>query len=126
MDVLKAQSDDQVSNLWHLQIGGFAGDGKYRLARFGAETDDPQQWMFDHQAEVQAAIDVGQRDPVRETRPDLEMLAGEADAEIGWLNETIPQIDTMAAVQVRDVVKRLAQENLRQIKAWKYIFRRLA
>lgn len=60
-----------------------------------------------------------------ERRVDFDELANRAIAEIEWLNDTIPQIDTMTAAQVRGVVKRLAQENLRQIKAWRYIFNRL-
>lgn len=60
-----------------------------------------------------------------QNRIDFDELADKAASEIQWLNDTIPQIDTMTAAQVRDVVKRLAQENLRQINAWRYIFRRL-
>lgn len=54
---------------------------------------------------------------------EQEVMATE---EIDWLNDIIPQIDTMTAAEVRNVVKRLAQENLRQIKAWRYVFRRFA
>jgi len=125
MKILKCQLDDWIGALWHLQIGGVAGDGRYRLARFSVETADPQQWMLDNQTEVQVAIDVGQHDPVRETRPDFDELGDKADAEVNWLGTMIPNIDTMIGEEVRDVVKRLAQENLQTIKAWRYILRRL-
>lgn len=60
-----------------------------------------------------------------QSRVDFGELANLADAEIGWLEATIPQIDTMALEDLRSVLQRLAQENLRQIKAWRYLFRRL-
>lgn len=59
-----------------------------------------------------------------QSRLDLAALAEQAAGEIEWLAETIPDIDTMTAAEVRDVVRRLAQENLRMIKAWRYAIRR--
>ena len=56
---------------------------------------------------------------------DFDALASQADTEVNWLENTIPQIDTMDIESLRGVLLRLAQENLRQIKAWKYLFRRL-
>lgn len=55
---------------------------------------------------------------------DFDALADQADAEIDWLEAAIPQIDTMTQEKLQGVILRLAQENLRQIKAWRYLFRR--
>jgi hypothetical protein len=49
---------------------------------------------------------------------DFEALAELAEAEIAWLVETIPTI-------ADPIVRRIAQENLRMIRAWRYVFRRL-
>lgn len=56
-------------------------------------------------------------------RVDFKALADAVDAEIDWLNATIPNIDTMTALEVRAVVKRLAQENREMMKAWRYVLR---
>lgn len=61
----------------------------------------------------------------QEARARFDELAEKAAAEIAWLEETIPQIDTMTAAEVRAVVKRLARENMETIRAWRYVFRRL-
>ena len=60
-----------------------------------------------------------------QSRVDFGELANLADAEIEWLETTIPQIDDMAFGDLRTVLLRLARENLRQIKAWRYLFRKL-
>lgn len=60
-----------------------------------------------------------------QSRVDFGALADQANTEIDWLNATIPQIDTMTLEDLRAVLKRIAQENLKQIKAWRYLFRRL-
>jgi len=58
----------------------------------------------------------------RGTFDDLEIRAG---AEIAWLEATIPTIDSADLPTLRAILKRLAQQNLRSIKAWRYVFRRL-
>lgn len=57
-------------------------------------------------------------------RADFEELEQQIQGELGWLDATIPNIQTMTATQVRDVVYRLALENRQMIRAWKYIIRR--
>jgi len=52
-------------------------------------------------------------------------LEARADAEIAWLESVIPTIDTADLVTLRAVLRRLAQQNLRSIAAWRYVFRRL-
>jgi NCAIR mutase (PurE)-related protein len=71
---------------------------------------------FDPIAE-QAALDAE-----RDTRRGL---AGAIQAELDYLEATIPGIDAMTAAQVRAVVKRLAQENLSVLKLLRYVYRRL-
>jgi hypothetical protein len=61
----------------------------------------------------------------QQTRVDFDALAGKAANEIAWLEATIPGIGQMTAAQVRDVVARLARENLEMIRAWRYVLRRL-
>lgn len=61
----------------------------------------------------------------RQSRIDLVALADKADAEIEWLNETIPNIPTMTGAEVREVVLRIAREQREELRAWRYIFRRL-
>lgn len=82
---------------------------------------DPEEGIYSYDP----TLDDPEYPGFTESRLDFNALADLADSEIDWLNETIPQIDVMTAERVRDVVKRLAQENLRQVKAWRYIFRRL-
>jgi hypothetical protein len=58
-------------------------------------------------------------------RDKMEDLLGAAEAELEWLDENIPLIGTMNAVQVRTVVNRLAQENRQMIRAWRYVLNRM-
>lgn len=60
-----------------------------------------------------------------QTRIDFDALVEKATAEIEWLDETIPDIPTMTGAEVRNVVHRIAREQRMEIKAWRYIFRRL-
>jgi len=57
----------------------------------------------------------------RDTFDDLETRAA---AEIAWLESAIPAIDAADLETLRAVLKRLAQQNLRSIKAWRYAWRR--
>lgn len=58
-------------------------------------------------------------------RDKMTDLQTAASSELDYLDTTIPTIDTMTDVQVRDVVKRLAQENRQMIRAWQYVLNRL-
>jgi hypothetical protein len=60
-----------------------------------------------------------------QVRKDFEALADKAAAEVAWLEETIPQIETMTLEELRGVLKRLARENAETIRAWRYVIRRL-
>jgi len=77
---------------------------------------------------------IGDRDPTLDNpawsaltnaHVDFDELADLANSEVAWLENVIPQIATMDMENLRTVLQRLAQENLRQIKAWHYLFRRL-
>jgi hypothetical protein len=52
-------------------------------------------------------------------------LLGNSHTEVAWLEETIPQIETMTLEELRGVLKRLARENMECIRAWRYVIRRL-
>lgn len=57
---------------------------------------------------------------------DLVDLKDTIESEIAWLETTIPLIDGMDAAQVRSLVKRLAQENLGELRAWRYLLNRFS
>lgn len=59
-------------------------------------------------------------------RLDLADLGRQVAAELAWLDTTVSSIDDYAAAQVRDVVKRLAQENRAVLRALRFVVRRLA
>lgn len=59
-------------------------------------------------------------------RLDLADLGRQVAVELAWLDSTIAGIDGYAAAQVRDVVKRLAQENRAILRALRFVVRRLA
>ena len=59
------------------------------------------------------------------SRVDFDALADKADNEVDWLETAIPQIETATLDQLRTLLQRLARQNLEQIKAWRYLFRRL-
>jgi len=61
-----------------------------------------------------------------QSRIDFDALADKASSEIKWLNETIPDIPAMTGAEVRDVVHRIAREQREELRAWRYIFRRLS
>lgn len=60
-----------------------------------------------------------------EARDVFDDLEAQADAEIAWLEAAIPTIGTADLAALRAILKRVAQENLREIRAWRYLFRRL-
>lgn len=58
-------------------------------------------------------------------KADLGSLEADIAGELVWLADTLATIDTMTNTQVRNVVKRLLQEQQRELKAWRYVIRRL-
>lgn len=60
-----------------------------------------------------------------EARGIFNDLEAQATTEIAWLEAAIPTIDSADLATLRLVLKRIAQENLREIRAWRYLFRRL-
>lgn len=93
------------------------------------EWDGPPPALGDLEGSVLPDIDPTLTDPEYQNklqqRRDFEDLESQVMAEIQWLSEIIPGIDTMTATEVRDVVKRLAKQNRQMIKAWRYVIRRL-
>jgi hypothetical protein len=55
----------------------------------------------------------------------LQDIETAATAEIQWLNDTIPLVDTMTLEELRTTFKRVMQEQRQEIRAWRYVFRRL-
>jgi len=136
MEILKQQFGED--ELWHIQVGGIAADGKYRVNATSVEYDDPETWLAEHQAEAQALVDAGQHDLLRETRPDFDALAGKVTTEIEWLDEQIPRleaaiptIDAMTLAELRTYIGELSEGLLRvlheqreELRAWRYLLRR--
>lgn len=87
MDIIRQQQDDNPA-VWHFKIGGFAGDGLYRLADLSRETTSPADWLAANQVEAQAAIDGG----VFNEEHDLQRRAGIAVVDFrnlpGWASWT--------------------------------------
>lgn len=77
------------------------------------ESYDPTLTDPDYPAFLQSKVDFG-------------ALADKADAEIDWLETNIPLVDDMTLEELRTFLKRVARENQEEIKAWRYLFRRLA
>lgn len=127
IEIVNQQPDEVVLTRWHFKIGGPDSiDSTYRLADLTRDgITSPADWLAANGAEAQALIDAGYvSDEVNERR-DFGATIDQINAEIDYLNTTIPAIDTMTAAQVRDVVKRLAQENREILKALRWVARRL-
>jgi len=61
-----------------------------------------------------------------QSKLDFDALADKANAEIDWLETNIPLVDDMTLEELRAFLKRVARENQETIRAWRYLFRRLA
>lgn len=70
---------------------------------------------------------VGQEDALQDitqAHQHFDNLAELATAEIAWLQDALDEIDTATPAEMRAIVKRLLQENLHQIRAWRYLLMR--
>lgn len=92
----------------------------------------PDSLAIGHETEIQTVISAHLPDPLY-LPEDVERADGQArwqelrglyQDEIGYLQAVIITIDTMTLSQIRSVVKRLAQENLRILQAFKHLFLR--
>jgi hypothetical protein len=70
-------------------------------------------------AEVEANI------PEIQERRDFSGLEADIANELTYINTTLGTIDTMTAAQVRDVVKRILLEQRAELRAWRFVIRRL-
>lgn len=83
------------------------------------------QSFLDAEADALWAGASAQAKVVDSDQVDFAGVIGDIQTEIDYLNLTIPLIDTMTAVQVRDVVKRLAQENRGILRALRWVAKRI-
>jgi len=90
------------------------------------EYPTPQDWLDANPVEAQALIDAGRYVEEFAAKVDLRELRADATAEIDWLEENIPLVDTADLATLRTYIRRLMSENLRQIKAWRFVAHRLA
>lgn len=76
---------------------------------------------------LQAVSNAGQANvPEIEERRDFSGLEQDIANELVWIGDTLATIDTMTQAQVRNVVKRILQEQQRELKAWRFVIRRLS
>lgn len=61
-----------------------------------------------------------------QARIDAGALLSQLAAELDWLDETIPAIESMTLAELRAVLKRLAQENRKQLAAWRYVLTQIS
>lgn len=124
MDILSeyVQDDGQVS----FELGGLAADGLYRIVTLERDAVSAADWLAAHQAEAQSLIDAGTYNEELAQHLDLKALGQQVASELAYLNTTITGIDGYTAAQVRDVVKRLCQENRAVLLALRYVVKRLA
>ena len=82
---------------------------------------------------IQAIVDVHVPNPLyfdddtdeASAKEEWQELKGLWAPEVAYLEAAIPAIDDMTAGEARSMVKRLAQENYRILRAFKLLFRRL-
>jgi NCAIR mutase (PurE)-related protein len=106
-----------------IPIVGVSGNGQpYRVDYADSATAQQRTQGDAMAAAFNPAAEQAALDAERDTRRGL---AGAIQAELDYLEATIPSIDAMTAAQVRAVVKRLAQENLSILKLLRYVYRRM-
>jgi hypothetical protein len=140
MEIVSRQQDDEAPGVWRFKIAGPAAGGEIRLADLSRETEDPETWLADNEAEAQAAIDAGVFNEVFSQGLDLANLSEQITSEIDWVSDTaltdidsdLATIDAMTATQVRAAVKKMLQRERRgllvrrvMLRAWRYVIRRL-
>lgn len=82
---------------------------------------DPDEGVFSYDP----TLDDSDYPTLLDARGMFDDLETGAIAEIAWLESIIPAIDIADLTELRAILKRLAQQNLRSIKAWRYLWRRL-
>lgn len=154
IDIIVQQQDEVDPTTWYIKIGGIAADGNYKLADLTITTGTtPADWLATHQAEAQAAIDAGVINQEFTEKLDLGALAAQVNSELTWLASARAEIGTIqtdivnarvtlnnATLAVtRGVVDgilvrmdamlqqmdRMHQEEIAELKAMRYIVRRL-
>lgn len=140
IEIVRQQQDDQNSELWHFKIAGpDTAAGAIRLADLSRETTSPADWLAANQAEAQAAIDAGVISEEYNERSDFNGLKADIANELAWIETTLTEIDaglnlvdaaTLAQLRVivRGVLqnqRRILWQQRRELRAWRYVNRRL-
>lgn len=127
--MIKIRAVNEESDYLSFQIyGPDTAGGLVRIAIVEttiSQYPTPEIWLADNQTEAQNLIDVGQYNEEFAVKVDLQELQGDATDEIAWLEENIPLVDTADLATLRSYIRRLMSENLRQIKAWRFVAHRL-
>lgn len=126
--MIKIRAINQEDDYLSFQIYGPDPAAVIRLAVVETtitEYPTPQDWLDVNLVEAQTLIDAGQYSEEFAQKIDLRDLAADATAEIAWLEENIPLVDTANLATLRGYIRRLMAENRRQIKAWRFVAHRL-
>lgn len=119
--LISAHNTEDATGITGLQITYAVGQDIRALWLSSGEIDGLTPAQIKVLAQTRADLDTGlagassERDDVLVN--DLKGMVATAQAEIDYLEATIPTMDTMTVAQVRTVVKRLSQENKGIIKA---------
>lgn len=115
------------------------GAPAFNMARFSiTDGRDTYLWRRGHipldtdvlefltgEAEVLWRFASAYQEPVDVDELHLRDFRQQARAELDWLSAIIPAIDDMTALQVRGVVKRLAQQNAQLITSLMFLAKRV-
>lgn len=85
---------------------------------------DPDNPTEPTQAEI--AEIVAQIQAEESEKQDLDSLASRIDDEIAWLGQAIVEVDTADVAGLRDILKRVLQEQRFEMGAWRRVTRRLS
>lgn len=119
--LISAHDTADETGITGLQITYSVGDDIRALWLSASEIDGLTPAQIKTLAQSRADLDTGLAGASNEREDilvnDIKGMLATAQAEIDYLDTTIPTIDAMTATQVRSVVKRLSQENRQIIKA---------
>ena len=86
----------------------------------------PEPAIHNPEEDIESYDPTGGDESLSHARLDFDRLSTLADDELAWLEAIEPQVETMDLTQLRGVLRRLVSENIYQIRAWRYLFKRCA
>ncbi len=105
---------------WHFKLGDIASNGKFKTIDI-SDPLTPEEWITQNAQQLPGLIDDGQLNSELGEKVETRKFSPDIDSEIESLIAILSSIDSMTATQVRTVVKRLVQENIKILRAMKII-----